>query len=145
MTEFEENRLRHVENAISDAIFYIDRDCGANRLILQRIVTEALVSKNIFPQTKKEFRDRYSYSGIEGIEPCQRIGAALLEEAGLSVFKYGPNIDEVYDVGELDMGRLEEVIATLPGATGVASDIDLGVTPLKPFVSEVHSIIINQR
>lgn len=139
MTEFEENRLRHVENAISEAIFYIDRDSGANRLILQKIVTEALVSKNIFPKTKKEFRDRYSYSSNNGVEPCQRIGAALLVEAGLSVLQYGPHIDEVYNVGDIDMGRLEEVIATLPGATGVASDMDLGVTPLKPFVSGLRT------
>jgi hypothetical protein len=139
MTDFEENRLRHVESAISDAIYYIDRESGANRLVLQRIITEALVSKDIFPQTKKEFRDRYSYFGIEGIEPCQRIGAALLSEAGLSVIQYGPHIDEVFGVSELDMGRLEEVIATMPGANGVATDNDLGVLPLKPFVSEAQS------
>ena len=136
MIQFPKITQIHVENTISEALYYMDRNDGANRLVLQRIVTEALKSKNIFPETKKELRDRYSHSNIVGVEPCQRLGAALLVEAGLSVRLYGPQIDEVFDVGELDMSQLEDVIATLPGASGVASDTDLGVLPLRPFVSK---------
>lgn len=143
MTEFDKNRQMHVENAISDALFYIDRDDGANRAVLRRIISETLLSRDRYPATKKELRDRYSYSSFEGIEPCQRIGAALLVEAGLSIKPYGPQIDEVFEIGELDMGRLEEVIATMPGASGVATDTDLGVMPLRPFVSESQTVNAN--
>ena len=144
MTEFDINRQMHVENAISDALYYIDREDGANRAALHRIISEALKSKNQYPATKKELRDRCSSYSYEGIEPCQRIGAALLVKAGLSVKPYGPQIVEVFEVGELDiMGRLEEVIATVPGAVGSASDNDLGVMPLRPFVSESQATTAN--